>query len=62
MTDEIHHTLGELAARQLANTTKTVPQMLSITPRWLIACLPWVPVEAGTSCQPRHREARRCPR
>ena len=48
MTDEIRHTLGELAARQLANTTKTVPQMLSITPRWLIACLPWVPVEAGT--------------
>ena len=48
MTDEIRHTLGELAARQLATTTKTVPQMLSITPRWLIACLPWVPVEAGT--------------
>ena len=48
MIDEIRHTLGELAARQLANTTKTVPQMLSITPRWLIACLPWVPVEAGT--------------
>lgn len=48
MTDEIRHTLGELAARQLANTTKTVPQMLSITPRWLVACLPWVPVEAGT--------------
>ena len=47
-TNEIRHTLGELAARQLANTTKTAPQMLSITPRWLIACLPWVPVEAGT--------------
>jgi len=47
-TSQIRHTLGELAARQLANTTKTVPQMLSITPRWLIACLPWVPVEAGT--------------
>ncbi|MFZ1828128.1 MAG: family 2A encapsulin nanocompartment shell protein [Candidatus Competibacteraceae bacterium] len=45
---EIRHTLGEQAARQLANTTKTVPQMRAITPRWLIACLPWVPVEAGT--------------
>ena len=45
---EIRHTLGEQAARQLANTTKTVPQMQAITPRWLIACLPWVPVEAGT--------------
>lgn len=47
-TSEIRHTLGELAARQLANTTKTAPQMRAITPRWLIACLPWVPVEAGT--------------
>lgn len=47
-TTEIRHTLGEQAARQLANTTKTVPQMQAITPRWLIACLPWVPVEAGT--------------
>jgi hypothetical protein len=47
-TSEIRHTLGEKAARQLANTTKTAPLMRSITPRWLIACLPWVPVEAGT--------------
>lgn len=47
-TNQIRHTLGERAARQLANTTKTVPQMQLITPRWLIACLPWVPVEAGT--------------
>ncbi|HEX9243239.1 MAG TPA: family 2A encapsulin nanocompartment shell protein [Anaeromyxobacter sp.] len=42
------HTLGETAARQLANTTKTPPQMLAITPRWLISLLPWVAVEAGT--------------
>ena len=41
-------TLSENAARQLANTTKTVPQMKSITPRWLVAMLPWTPVEAGT--------------
>jgi Phage capsid-like protein len=43
-----HHALGEGPARQLANTTKTPPQMLAITPRWLINFLPWVPVEAGT--------------
>jgi hypothetical protein len=42
------HTLGEGAARQLANTTKTPPQMLAITPRWLVSLLPWTPVEAGT--------------
>ena len=47
-TAEIRHTLGELAARQIANTTKTVPQMRAITPRWLITFLPWTPVEAGT--------------
>jgi len=47
-TPEIRHTLGELAARQLANTTKTVPQMQAITPRWLVSFLPWTPVEAGT--------------
>ncbi len=47
-TAEIRHTLGEVAARQLANTTKTVPQMKAITPRWLVSFLPWTPVEAGT--------------
>ena len=39
--------LGDVAARQLANATKTVPQMSSITPRWLTHLLNWVPVEAG---------------
>ena len=39
--------LGDVAARQLANATKTVPQMGSITPRWLTKLLHWVPVEAG---------------
>lgn len=39
--------LGDVAARQLANATKTAPQMASITPRWLVHCLQWVPVEAG---------------
>ena len=39
--------LGDVAARQLANATKTTPQMGTITPRWLVHCLQWVPVEAG---------------
>jgi hypothetical protein len=39
--------LGDIAARQLANATKTQPQMLRITPRWLTHLLQWVPVEAG---------------
>lgn len=49
MADEVEArmTLGEPAARQLANATKTRAQMLAITPRWLTTFLPWVPVEAG---------------
>ncbi|MGO9160160.1 MAG: family 2A encapsulin nanocompartment shell protein, partial [Streptosporangiaceae bacterium] len=39
--------LGDSAARQLANATKTVAQMSTITPRWLIRMLSWTPVEAG---------------
>lgn len=39
--------LGDAAARQLANATKTVPQLSSITPRWLTRVLPWIGVEAG---------------
>ncbi len=39
--------LGERAARQLSNTTKTPPQWRGATPRWLVQMLPWVPVEAG---------------
>jgi hypothetical protein len=35
-------------ARNLANTTKTSPKMMSITPRWLLSLLPWVQVEGGT--------------
>src|SRR6202161_4011103 len=41
-------TLGAAAARQLANTTKTPPQWVGVTPRWLVGLLPWTPVEAGT--------------
>jgi hypothetical protein len=47
MADEVQTALSDIAARQLANATKTVPQMSSITPRWLVHFLSWVPVEAG---------------
>ena len=46
-TEEVRTTLGEAAARQLANATKTAPQWAGITPRWLVSLLPWNPVEAG---------------
>ncbi|MGZ8218562.1 family 2A encapsulin nanocompartment shell protein [Methylomagnum sp.] len=46
-TSEIQRALGDAAARQLANATKTVPQLTTITPRWLLHLLPWVGVEAG---------------
>jgi len=39
--------LGDSAARQLANATKTAPVLSTISPRWLVHLLPWVPVEAG---------------
>jgi hypothetical protein len=47
-THETRRSVGDAAARQLANTTKTVPQMAAITPRWLVQMLSWVPVESGT--------------
>jgi hypothetical protein len=39
--------LGDIAARQLANATKTTAQLPAISPRWLTHFLEWVPVEAG---------------
>jgi len=36
------------AARSLSTTNNTVPQMGSITPRWLLHFLPWVQVSTGT--------------
>ncbi|MFE7801543.1 hypothetical protein [Nocardia sp. NPDC057440] len=36
------------AARNLATTTKTPPQMAGITSRWLLRHLPWVEVTGGT--------------
>ena len=49
MTDihQAHTALSDVAARTLANATKTVPMMGTISPRWLTHLLNWVPVEAG---------------
>lgn len=48
MTDTNHQTaLGDVAARTLSNATKTVPMLSTITPRWLVHLMQWVPVEAG---------------
>lgn len=46
--NQAQQSLGTKAARQLATTTKTVPQMTAISPRWLLKLLPWVQVESGT--------------
>ncbi|MFG3256765.1 family 2B encapsulin nanocompartment shell protein [Streptomyces sp. NPDC048172] len=40
--------LTTAAARNLATTTKTVPQMQGISSRWLLRVLPWVEVPGGT--------------
>ncbi|MDL4775515.1 MULTISPECIES: family 2B encapsulin nanocompartment shell protein [Thermomonosporaceae] len=40
--------LSTAAARNLATTTKSVPQMQGITPRWLLRVLPWVRAGGGT--------------
>ena len=41
-TETTQLSLGTAAARQLATTTKSVPQMQGITPRHLLKQLPWV--------------------
>ncbi|NUS45743.1 MAG: cyclic nucleotide-binding domain-containing protein [Mycobacteriaceae bacterium] len=40
--------LSTAAARTLATTTKSVPQMQGITSRWLSRRLPWIQVNGGT--------------
>ncbi|MFJ6749499.1 MULTISPECIES: family 2B encapsulin nanocompartment shell protein [unclassified Streptomyces] len=40
--------LSTQAARQLATTTKSEPQMQAITSRWLLKMLPWVDVKGGS--------------
>ncbi|HEY2701594.1 MAG TPA: family 2B encapsulin nanocompartment shell protein [Pseudonocardiaceae bacterium] len=50
MTDTLEPTqlsLGTAAARKLASTTKSVPQMQGITPRWLLHLLPWKDVKGA---------------
>ncbi|WP_260478772.1 family 2B encapsulin nanocompartment shell protein [Kibdelosporangium aridum] len=58
MTDTVESNLGvengqqqqslaTAAARNLATTTKSVPQMQSITSRWLLRILPWVQAQGG---------------
>ncbi|MBR4114665.1 MAG: cyclic nucleotide-binding domain-containing protein, partial [Bacteroidales bacterium] len=44
----IQRSITTATARKLANTTKTPPQMGSITPRLLLKLLPWTQVESGT--------------
>ncbi|MFD4112858.1 family 2B encapsulin nanocompartment shell protein [Streptomyces niveus] len=39
--------LGTAAARNLATTTKSAPQMQEITSRWLLRTLPWVETKGG---------------
>ena len=39
--------LSTAAARNLATTTKSVPQMQGITSRWLLRLLPWVEASGG---------------
>jgi hypothetical protein len=47
-SEEQQRSLSTAAARNLATTTKTVPQMQGITSRWLLRLLPWVQVSGGT--------------
>ncbi|MEV6922149.1 Crp/Fnr family transcriptional regulator, partial [Amycolatopsis sp. NPDC051106] len=46
-TDQAPLSLGRAAARTLATTTKSVPQMQGISSRWLLKILPWVEVSGG---------------
>jgi hypothetical protein len=46
--EQSQQSLSTAAARNLATTTKTVPQMQGITSRWLLRTLPWVEVSGGT--------------
>jgi len=45
---DVQQSLGTAAAKNLATTTKTPPQMQGITSRWLLRVLPWVEVSGGT--------------
>ncbi|MEU1016983.1 family 2B encapsulin nanocompartment shell protein [Streptomyces sp. NPDC005898] len=47
-SEQPQKSLGTSAARNLATTTKSVPQMQEISSRWLLRMLPWVQVQGGT--------------
>jgi CRP-like cAMP-binding protein len=46
--DQKQESFTQDAARNLATTTKSIPQMVGITPRYLSRLLPWVEVNSGT--------------
>ena len=46
-SDSPQLSLGTAAARNLATTTKSAPQMQGITSRWLLRVLPWVETKGG---------------
>ncbi|WP_405747405.1 family 2B encapsulin nanocompartment shell protein [Streptomyces sp. NBC_01525] len=46
-TAAAQQSLGTAAARNLATTTKSAPQMQGITSRWLLRMLPWVETKGG---------------
>ncbi|HEY4456985.1 MAG TPA: family 2B encapsulin nanocompartment shell protein [Pseudonocardiaceae bacterium] len=45
--DNAQLSLGTAAARNLATTTKSVPQMQGISSRWLLRVLPWIEAKGG---------------
>ena len=45
---QVRQSLSTEAARNLATTTKSAPQMQEITSRWLLKVLPWVEATGGT--------------
>jgi CRP-like cAMP-binding protein len=46
--DQTQRSINSKVAKNLATTTKTPPQTISVTPRLLLKLLPWVKVNAGT--------------
>jgi hypothetical protein len=46
--NDLQRSITTSTAKKLATTTKTAPQMGSITPRLLLKLLPWVQVDSGT--------------
>jgi len=46
-SEQLQMSLNTAAARNLATTTKTMPQMQGISSRWLLKMLPWIQVVGG---------------